>query len=538
MSSLNLGISTILSGRTDSFGIYGAILEGNVAYEALQNCISEFDLLMEGYVNLLSIESTINKYGITPAIEALLGTSFGIISSMEAEEAKKDDTKEEAEPEEKKGFFGTIMGWIKAMFKAIGNFFKKMFGVKEKVEDQIDEAIADVKTPEATLLDKKYDVTSLADLRKTFEPSTYAAFTHNKDPDLFNCNQQIQAISLADVESALKFLKDKLPVLKRIEDGLLVELNRIQSEIELENTRGGGNITQAKLNDIKARQAPFHIGVSNVRGMMLSLQRQADIYSKISAEAKANAGKETDKKEKGGGAAVSVTKPEPASEKKTTKKPEPKQPEPKKPKPKKRPPFKKKVVRKKPASESLLTNDIGLAKRTWFKQICQQSIYWERACKKAITEIKTADLDNKKASIIYGTNGDELLEQISPKGIDNIYDDKDMTFVDHNPRVQNISSTSVRNALVIIIQQLIKARNEAARADDWIRNRYIALEHSTVDDDSEINTIEEERQMLESTISKAQIVLNVPIRRIARQAVNYVRLVEKGKEHASNKIAK
>lgn len=117
---LNLGFEALsapiaTNGSGDfSFELVDATIRCNAAEEALQELIFEGDKLMVAYDNILSIKASIVKHGVTPALEALVGDSFGGHVSMEGLGATA------------KKWWDAIVRWFVKAYEYVKRFFVEL----------------------------------------------------------------------------------------------------------------------------------------------------------------------------------------------------------------------------------------------------------------------------------------------------------------------------------------------------------------------------------------------------------------------------
>ena len=285
MSFLNLGLEAlnpVLSsdkGNSDvSFDLLDATMRTEAASEDLSACIAKGDALVIALENLAIVKKTIKKFGMTPALESLLGVGF----SLEAEEADAETSKEDEAAPKGDGWIKKAIKWFQELWASFTRWVKELFFRNEKWVRLCADARRDIST--AKFKDEEYNVIygpNGQDLETYVTPGgTYQG--------VYRIGRQIPE----DVTpSKQKLDSDKVFKALNILTSQFSAIREMDKKVNEAFKTAIADLKANKSSSLADKKEEFKQALSVIKTLSGRLVEQASVYCKIAKQAKKAAGK-------------------------------------------------------------------------------------------------------------------------------------------------------------------------------------------------------------------------------------------------------
>lgn len=293
MNSLNLGLNVLLnkSSSDNSFDLIESMAQSHEAYLVVQRCMHEGTALFEAYDSLLAIGSTIHKYGVTPSIEAIVGTSFGGTVSMEA-------TVESA-----KAWYVRVLDWMKNMVKSMTVWWKKVEVDNEGWRDLCQSAIVAIN--EGKFEPVTDDLIYGDKLKEYLVPTNSGKLFSNEKWTFVDHELEEVKADATGVKNALTLIITQLNAATKYQTDATKFFDDWKNKLEKSNTAGTLTSEQFQIQN-KERDDALSTGNKNIKELQKRVTAQANIYCKLvkidtkksEEETEKNAKEETKEKKK------------------------------------------------------------------------------------------------------------------------------------------------------------------------------------------------------------------------------------------------
>lgn len=286
MNSLNLGLDVLLNKSTsdNSFDLIESMAQSHEAYLVVQRCMHEGTALFEAYDSLLAIGSIIHKYGVTPAIEAIVGDSFGGEVSMEAAAGSA------------KAWYVRVLDWMKKMVKSMTAWWKKVEVDNEGWRDLCQSAIVAINegkfeavTDDLIYGNKLKEYLIPTNSGKLFSTEKWTFVDHEPE--------EVKA-DATGVKNALTLIMAQLNTATKYQNDANKFFSDWQKKLEKSNAAGTLTSEQFQIQN-KERDDMLSVGNKNIKELQERVTSQASIYCKlVKIDVKKSEDEEATKEEK------------------------------------------------------------------------------------------------------------------------------------------------------------------------------------------------------------------------------------------------
>lgn len=209
---LNLGLGVLVDQKKNdkevdvlSYEYLDTIMMYNEACEELAIVCDQFEQVCVAYENLIAINDVIKEHGVTPALEALVGSNFpgGFTAEASMEAAE--------------GAMGKIKEFLVKVWEAIKNFFARFFTSTFGLNARLEKRVAELKGAKEIVANpfNGIDVISngaSVDVAQVMTSISEATGAKQGDPDVAKPEFKEQKLNK---ESAIKYGENLVTMLKK-----------------------------------------------------------------------------------------------------------------------------------------------------------------------------------------------------------------------------------------------------------------------------------------------------------------------------------